>query len=85
MSKHHLSATTGSMAIRVVEAVADQRGVDPMGLNPPLATVLDPEALDALAAADPECALAMQFTYADCLVTITGTRVDVRPLRERDR
>lgn len=37
-----------SIRLKVVEEVADREGTDPVELHPPLHTVIDPEALDAL-------------------------------------
>lgn len=38
----------GPTSVRVVTAIADREGVDPATLQPPLATVIDPTALDRL-------------------------------------
>lgn len=66
---------TRDVSIRLLEAVADYRGVDPLELRPPLSEVVDPEALEALFA--PTVAGAkrcgrIELTYADCRITITG-------------
>ena len=37
-----------SISVKVVEEVAAREGIDPVDLQPPLHTVVDPEALDAL-------------------------------------
>ena len=37
-----------SIALAVVESVAEREGVDPVALEPPLHSVVDPEALEAL-------------------------------------
>lgn len=36
------------VSFRVVEAIADEEGVEPAALRPPLASVVDPTALDQL-------------------------------------
>lgn len=37
-----------SLSLAIIEAVAEEEGVDPVRLEPPLYTVLDPDALDQL-------------------------------------
>lgn len=37
-----------SISIRVVEAVAEREGIDPLEVSPPLHDAIDPNALDAL-------------------------------------
>lgn len=78
------------MSLRVVEAVARSRGVDPSTL-PELQTVIDPDALDVLfgprtngvprRCEDGE----VRFSYAERLVVVDSEgRVDVRePIDER--
>ena len=49
---------------RLITAVADEEGVDPVELSPPLAETIDPDALDALLdRADPSSQLEVRFTY----------------------
>lgn len=66
----------------VVEAVAAEKGVDPLSLEPPLYDVLDPEALDSLYESPTtrqETPLRISFTYADCTVTVQNDgRITVR-------
>lgn len=62
----------------VVEAVADEEGVEPALLSPPLYEVIDPEALNSLVDGAGE-EFRLQFGYAGHLVRIDadGTvRVD---------
>ena len=57
---------------RVIEAVADHRGVDPMELEP-LYNAVDPDALDALfggSRASPHSSLT--FELDGCLVRVSG-------------
>ncbi|MFC5973009.1 HalOD1 output domain-containing protein [Halomarina salina] len=81
MSSHEVSygESTPVYAV-VVEAVAAEKGVDPLSLKPPLYDVLDPEALDALYDATSETSSHVQvvFSYADCTVTVNANgTVDV--------
>ncbi|ELY43276.1 HalOD1 output domain-containing protein [Natronorubrum bangense] len=58
---------------RVVEAVAQKEGVLPTELCPPLFSVVDPEALDALVqpAADSSTGqVEIEFTYLDYVVQV---------------
>lgn len=58
---------------RVLEAVADARGTDPLELDRPLYDVVDPDALDALFAADDGTdTLRVEFTYGGYRVTVRG-------------
>ncbi|UPV74027.1 hypothetical protein M0R89_15995 [Halorussus limi] len=61
----------------VVLAVADARGCDPLDL-PPLNGALDPDALDSLfgdrVSGRARTGGRVTFEYADCTVTVTGTR-----------
>lgn len=43
-----MELTTRSPTDRIVDAIADEAGVDPVELTPPLADAVDPDALDAL-------------------------------------
>ncbi|WP_227378196.1 HalOD1 output domain-containing protein [Haladaptatus halobius] len=56
--------------IRVIKAVANVLGVEPMDLDPPLGTVLDPDALDILCRTDGHSSVSVQFQYVDCNVTV---------------
>lgn len=66
--------------MRIVRAVARARDVDPTALTPPLGTVVDPDALEAVAGADAD--VAVQFTYAGCRVTVTDGDVSVTAVEE---
>lgn len=68
------------IAMQVVHAVARERDVDPTALTPPLGSVVDPDAIDALASAD--APVTVQFTYGGCRVTVTGDRVTASPVDE---
>lgn len=61
-------------SVAVVELVADRSGVDPMEL-PPLGSVLDTDALDALVcgSARSDRSVALSFPYAGMEVTVGGT------------
>lgn len=72
-----MSSIPNPVSPRVVEAVAESKGIDPTTL-PPLSRVLDADALDDLVATytdstsrirDP---LTIEFTYADCHVVVRG-------------
>jgi hypothetical protein len=53
----------------VVNAVAAERDVDPSSLDPPLASAIDPDALDTLLDAERSNAT-VSFEYANYLVSI---------------
>lgn len=58
---------------RVVEAVAREEGVSPVELSPPLYSVVDSEALDALVQAGADSnteQLEISFTYLDYTVQV---------------
>ncbi|WP_276236737.1 HalOD1 output domain-containing protein [Halobaculum marinum] len=67
-----------------MEAVADALDSDPSTLKPPLATVVDPDALDSLADSPPECSVEVTFTYANCLISLTDGTVEVQPTEAAD-
>lgn len=73
-----MSSTPDPVSRRVVETVAESKGVDPT-LLPPLTGVLNADALDELVASSTngtsrnEDGLSIEFTYADCLVVIRGS------------
>jgi len=56
----------------VVEAVAAEKEVDPLSLEPPLYDVLDPEALHSLCRSPSrvQTPLRIRFSYANCTVTV---------------
>lgn len=80
MMGRHIGNQDEPTTMQIVNAVAQERDVDPTALTPPLGSVVDPEAIDALASAD--VAVTVQFTYGGCQVTVTGDRVTVSPVDE---
>lgn len=62
---------------RVIEAVAEANSVSPLDLHPPLFSVVDPEALEAVVASldsGPDGSDGrIRFTYCGCEVTVTAT------------
>jgi hypothetical protein len=64
------------MTSKVVVAVADHLGVDPLEMDPPLYAEVDADALEALVpatAASGQSALeSLEFTYQNCRVLISG-------------
>ncbi|MFB6080702.1 MAG: HalOD1 output domain-containing protein [Haloferacaceae archaeon] len=66
----------------VIEAVANAENVDPRELDPPLYEVIDPEALDALFAAEDGTAPRVVFRY--CGYEVTVDRDDSIRLDPRD-
>jgi len=51
---------------RVIDAIAEKENVDPTAMDPPLADVIDPDALEALLRYEPApdgVDLEVQFTY----------------------
>ena len=63
------------VSLRVVELVARQEGVDPADLEPPLQTVVETEALDALFRKHPRSEIdavgLVEFDYCGYLVRIS--------------
>lgn len=74
-------ATTDAATVseRVIEAVAAATDVSPLKLDPPLFTVVDPEALEAFVASiDAEANSPhgrVEFAYCGCDVTVTAAGV----------
>lgn len=60
---------------RVIEAVADETGTDPLELDP-LYRVVDPDSLDEMFRGAPPAAgrgaYRIEFTFGGCRVTVTG-------------
>ncbi len=75
-----MELTTRTPTDRVLDALAEEAGVDPVELSPPLANVVDPDALDALLErADPDADLVVRFEYQDReVVARADGGVDVR-------
>lgn len=70
---------------KVVYAVANADGVDPIDLDP-LYETIDPEALDALFEGTTEGTIKFTYEGHDVVVrgdeaTVDGTRIDVRPVQ----
>lgn len=72
-----------SITVAVVDAVAQDKGMKPTDL-PPLHGAIDPDALETVVATGAtNCAtFYVEFEFTDRLVTLDGTEVSVRPLRE---
>lgn len=67
----HGTDPTLPTSLRVVEAVADREGEDPIELSEPLYEVVDPDALDRLVqGADDE--LTLSFGYYGYRITVHG-------------
>lgn len=64
---------------RIIDAVAEREDVEPLALDPPLAEVVDPDALEALLEGTTASELEIRFTYRghDVVVDESG-RVQVR-------
>ncbi|WP_225336600.1 HalOD1 output domain-containing protein [Halomicrobium urmianum] len=75
-----MDLTTRNPSDWVLDAIADEAGVDPVELTPPLADAVDPEALDALLErADPDVEVAIRFEYQEYeVVARADGGVDVR-------
>ncbi|ELZ08940.1 hypothetical protein C479_12469 [Halovivax asiaticus JCM 14624] len=84
-----LESATRPTSLRVVDAVADEREVEPTALDP-LYEAVDPDSLDALFPPVPQrsegTSRSITFTFAGYQVTIEGTgRIDVTELDDRER
>jgi len=63
---------------QIVDAVADAEGVAPVTLDPPLAAVVDPDAVEALIQGSTTSDLEIRFTYRDHDVVVDDSgRVQV--------
>lgn len=72
-----------SVTSRIVTTIAEREGVDPIALDSQLYEAVDPDALAALAASDPETQLTISFNYTGYRVTVIADEelvVDVTPL-----
>lgn len=63
------TSTQNDIGWAVVTAVAKAKNIDPMDLEPPLASVIDPDALNSLFKKDLRIGH-ITFQYSDCEVTI---------------
>lgn len=84
-----MASASRPTSLRVVDAVADERGLDPMGLDP-LYEAIDPDSLDALFPPAPErteaTSRSIAFTFSGYQVTIDGAgAIDVTELDDRER
>lgn len=65
-----------SASTAVVSAIADAEGISPMDVRPPLASVIDPDALDRLVASmtgwTDEPSGVVEFMYNGYIVSVTG-------------
>ncbi|NHX37723.1 MULTISPECIES: HalOD1 output domain-containing protein [Halolamina] len=75
-----MTPTTPRPATRVVDVIAERTGVDPGDLTPPLSTVVDPDALNAIVDhADTADGVAVRFEYGDDEVVVRGDgRVEIQ-------
>jgi hypothetical protein len=64
------SVEQSSVTVRIVAAIADREGVDPMALGTPLYEAIDPDALTAITNADPATELTLSFNYSGYRVTV---------------
>lgn len=62
---------TSPPSIRVVEEVARREGIDPIEVSPPLETVIDTDALDALVRSD-RAPVEIAFEYRGYAVRVRG-------------
>lgn len=68
---------------RIVYELADERGVDPLELDP-LYDAVDPDALERLFSA-PTSVDRVEFTVGDCKVIVSGDgTVEVSPVRRSE-
>lgn len=81
MSLQSAARTSESTTMRILEEVAATRDVEPGALSPPLGSVIDPDALEAIVGTRPDSDVAVQFTYADCRISVTANEVAVHDLR----
>lgn len=70
-----------SITVRIVEGVAEREGVDPLALTPPLADVIDPEAVASLVSErsgeGTRDDVRLTFTYLGYEITVGGDGVRV--------
>lgn len=65
-----MSVNPSNVTVRIVSAIAEREGIDPMALEPPLYDAIDPDALTAITEADPATELTLSFNYAGYRVTV---------------
>jgi hypothetical protein len=72
----------------VLQKVAERQGEDPPDLSPPLQTVIDTDAIEALFLDERDNYICLEFTYLGYNVTIEGEvepRVTVEDIRRSER
>ncbi|WP_440769443.1 HalOD1 output domain-containing protein [Natronorubrum sp. DTA28] len=72
---------------RVIEAVAQKKGVSPSELSPPLFSVVDPEALDTLVQEDADSntsQVVVEFTYLNYVVQIRNAPAVTISVQDED-
>ena len=69
------------MSMRVINAIADARDVDPLDLEVPLFDAINPEALDNLFQPETTCAVTFEYDGQSVTVESDGTVVveDLQP------
>jgi len=67
-----MAQTTRRPTTRVIEALAERADVDRADLRPPLASAVDPDALDALVESANGDSVAVRFEYGDHEVLVRG-------------
>lgn len=63
-------------SLKVVEKVAEEKGIDPLELKPPLHSVVDTEALDSLFRSTPTATSKngiIEFRYCDYLIQVNSS------------
>jgi hypothetical protein len=69
--------STEQLSVRVTRALAELEGCDPAHLTPPLGTVVDPEAIDALPTWGDAVEVTFEYDGHEVMVEGTGeVRVD---------
>ena len=86
---HAETADVSPTSELVIEAIAEQAGVDPLEFDVPLGEVVDPDALDSMFDPqydEPRKRGRVEFTYQEYRVTVvsdrSGVSVDVVPVEE---
>lgn len=67
-----MGRNTQSLTVAVIELIAEVLDEDPLGLQPPLADVIDPDVLEYLDRSVGESEQTFTFTYRDLAVTATN-------------
>ncbi|MFC7250388.1 HalOD1 output domain-containing protein [Halomicroarcula sp. GCM10025324] len=70
------SQTTVPASVRIIEAVAELEGVDPLALEPGLDEVIDTDALDYLLRHD-GAPFTLEFSYGTHHVLLTETAIHI--------